>query len=201
MFAGVAVAKVVIRRRLHGKFYVLQRLFRIGVLPAAHHLPVIGAPANAIALGELVVLLQKRFILGHGDLGQVLHHVHAQLGDHEIGVDHHRIFLDLKGSRFKDGAEFRRRADALGRIVLKIHLAGIVEPKPKPPIGILSLIRQPDGLLIGVDPGLSFWELFHEPAQLLAVKHFLLHLFHLIPSMTTEPYRFAKATARSCPKQ
>ena len=109
--------------------------------------------------------------------------------------------MDLRGRRFKDGAEFRRRADALGRIVLKIHLAGIVEPKAQPPIGVLSLIRQPDGLLIGVDPGLPLGELFYDPAQLLAVKHFLLHLFHLIPSMTTKPYRFAKATARSCPKQ
>ena len=201
MLTGIAVAKVVIRRRLQGKLRIFQRPLRVGVLPAAHHLPKIGAPANAIASGELVVLLQKRFILSHGDLGQVLHHIHTQLGNHKIGVDHHRVFLDLRGRRLKDGAELRRRADALGRIVLKIHLSGIAEPKAQPPIGVLGLIRQPDGLLICVDPWLSFWELFHEPAQLFAVKRFPFHPFSPHTIHTEKPYRFAKATARSCPKQ
>ena len=95
MLAGIAVSEAVIRRRLHGKLHIFQRPFRLGVLPAAHHLPIIGAPSNTKASGELVVLFQNRLILGHGDLRQVLHHVHAQLGDHQVGVNEIAVPLDL----------------------------------------------------------------------------------------------------------
>lgn len=98
-------------------------------------------------------------------------------------------------------AKLCRNTDAFGRIVLKIHLTGIAEPELQLPVCVLELIRQSNGFRIRIDPGFPFGKLVDEPAQLTEINGFFFFTAHIVPSITAKPYRFAKVTARSCPKQ